>query len=228
MSRKFRTYASRWLAALALASVPFAVSANQAGNSRELSQQERALLERGALVQRRLTQRRGSLDLIGGTSYQVIDARPAVVWRALLDTARYPRMMPRVLEARVVGRVRDQRTVFMRQGAGPIEKAYYLRLNVDSVQQDITFVMDDTRPHDLKAAWGFYTVRPYGAGDRTLLVYGVMADIGGGMMVALVRDQVHDWLLKVPSTVKRFVEGSGKRLYLSDSVPDSAGARPRG
>lgn len=209
-----------------LLGLPLAALANQASNSRELSSEERARLDRGGLVERRLSERRGSLELIGGTSYQVIDTKPEVVWRALLDTGRYPRMMPQVLEARVVRAGRAERTVFVRQGAGPVAKSYYLRVNVNEAQKDITFTIDDKRPHDLKAAWGFYTVRPYGDGSRTLLAYGVMADVGSGVMLALVRSQVHEWMLKVPWTVKRFVEGSGKKLYRSESA--SAGSRPRG
>jgi hypothetical protein len=69
------------------------------------------------------------------------------------------------------------------------------------------------RPHDLRAAWGFYNVRPYADGKKTLLAYGVMADIGMGPVGALIGDDVHEWLLKVPWTVKRFVEGSGRHIY---------------
>jgi hypothetical protein len=161
-----------------------------------------------------MQERRGSLELLGGTSYQVIDAPRDVVWRALLDTSHYHRMMPQVLEARLVRAAPSQRTVFMRQGAGFVEASYYLRVKTDEKRGDITFSIDENHPHDLRAAWGFYTVRPYGDGSKTLLAYGVMADIGGGMLRAMMRNEVHDWMLKVPWTVKRFVEGSGKKLYL--------------
>src|SRR5689334_14191917 len=93
-----------------------------AGTGRELSTKERASLEAGALVSRPQAERRGSLDLIGGTSYQVINAPLRVVWSALLDTQYYPRMMPQVLEARLVESKDCERTVFMRQGAGPLER----------------------------------------------------------------------------------------------------------
>jgi hypothetical protein len=169
-----------------------------------------------------MVERRGSLELRGGTSYQVIDAPLRVVWRALLDTPYYHRMMPRVLEARVVtervvtGKSKDdarERTVFMRQGVGPFEKAYYLDVHIHEERGDITFSVDERRPHDLRAAWGFYTVRPYADGSKTLLAYGVMADIGAGPVGMLAGDDVHEWLLKVPWTVKRFVEGSGRYIY---------------
>jgi len=158
-------------------------------------------------------ERRGTLDLMGGTSYQVIDAPLRVVWDALLDTQYYHRMMPRVLEARVVASSVDKRTIFMRQGAGPFERAYYLTVQIRQERGDISFRVDDHRPHDLRAAWGFYNVRPYADGQKTLLAYGVMADLDVGPIGALLRQDVHDWLLKVPWTVKRFVEGSGRFIY---------------
>jgi hypothetical protein len=180
---------------------------------RDLSSEERASLAAGALVSRPLAERRGSLDLLGGTSYQVIDAPLRVVWDALLDTQYYHRMMPRVLEARLVQGSSEQRTVFMRQGAGPFERAYYLNVHIRESQGDISFSVDEHRPHDVRAAWGFYNVRPYGDGQRTLLSYGVMADLNVGPLATFVRGDVHEWLLKVPWTVKRFVEGSGRYIY---------------
>jgi hypothetical protein len=192
-----------WLAAIA-----------SAGNgNRDFSREERASLAAGGLVSRPMVERRGSLELRGGTSFQVIDAPMRVVWRALLDTSHYHRMMPRVLEARLVRDETRERTVFMRQGVGPFEKAYYLSVRIHEERGDITFSVDEKRPHDLRAAWGFYTVRPYGDGSKTLLAYGVMADIGAGPVGLLAGDEVHEWLLKVPWTVKRFVEGSGRYLY---------------
>jgi hypothetical protein len=151
---------------------------------------------------------------MGGSSWQVIDAPPDVVWRALLDTPRYHRFMPQVLEARVVRASDNIRTVFLRQGTeGLVEAKYYLRVNVHEDRRDITFAIDDDMPHDLlRAAWGFYTVRPYREG-KTLLAYGVMADIGGGVVASLMRHNVHDWMLRTPWMVKRFLEGSGRKLY---------------
>ncbi len=206
-----RAHQGAWLAVLLLASAAVAHAGPETG--RELSSAEQANLAAGALVRRPMTQRRGSLDLMGGTSYQVIDAPAKVVWGALLDTDNYRRMLPQVREARVVSATAHERIVYMRQGAGPIETEYYLKLTTYEERGDITFAMDSRRPHDLRAAWGFYTVRPYADGKKTLLAYGVMADIGGGLFGAMVRDDVHEWMLKVPYTVKRFVEGTGRYLY---------------
>lgn len=183
-------------------------------NSSNFTAEEWKRLDAGQLVLRPTSRMQGELRLMGGSSWQVIDAAPEVVWRALLDTPRYHRMMPQVLEARLVRAQDNQRTVYLRQGAeGLLEAKYYLRVNVHEERRDITFSVDDKMPHDgLRAAWGFYTVRPYREG-KTLLAYGVMADIGGGMVAGLVRHNVHDWMLRTPWMVKRFLEGSGKRLY---------------
>jgi ribosome-associated toxin RatA of RatAB toxin-antitoxin module len=170
-------------------------------------------LASGGLVSRPQAERRGTLDLIGGTSYQVIDAPLRVVWSALLDTQYYPRMMPQVAEARLVEEADDHRTVFIRQGAGLLERAYYLTVRVSEGQRDISFRVDERRPHDLRAAWGFYQLRPYAEGNKTLLSYGVMADLNVGVLGSWFRDDVQEWLLKVPWTVKRFVEGSGRHIY---------------
>ena len=192
------------------------------GANRDFSNEERASLDAGALVSRPMVERRGSLELRGGTSFQVIDAPLRVVWKALLDTSHYHRMMPRVIEARVVQDKANERTVFMRQGAGPFEKTYYLTVRMYEERGDITFSIDERRPHDLRAAWGFYTVRPYADGNKTLLAYGVMADIGLGPVGALISSDVHEWLLKVPWTVKRFVEGSGRHIYKDTWRADGA------
>lgn len=179
----------------------------------DLSRAEMRRLTDGHLISRPVTRRRGDQRLMGGTCYQVIDAPMHVVWAALLDTPRYTRMMPEVIEARLIKRNGAKRTVFVRQGSLPVLRVeYYLNVKVNEARHDIEFRLDETRPHDLDSAYGFYNLRPY-EGGRTLLTYGVMADIGGGLFAAVTRDSVHEWMLKTPWMVKRFIEGSGKHIY---------------
>jgi hypothetical protein len=204
-------------AVLSLGTALMQVPSAQAGvESGTFTKEEWRKLDAGETVIRSATRIQGGLRLMGGSSWQVIDAAPSSVWRALLDTSRYHKMMPEVLEARLVHKDAAQRTVFMRQGAsGVLEARYYLKVHVYEDRQDITFSVDDHLPHQLlKAAWGFYTVRPY-KGGKTLLAYGVMADIGEGLLAGVMRTDVHEWMLRTPWMVKRFLEGSGRRLYLS-------------
>jgi hypothetical protein len=184
-------------------------------SSSTFTSEEWRKLEAGELVLRPSTREQDGMRLMGGSSWQIIDAAPDAVWRALLDTGHYHKMMPQVLEARVVRNQDNVRTVFLRQGSeGLVEAKYYLKVSVHEDRHDITFSVDDSRPRQmLRAAWGFYTVRPYHEG-RTLLAYGVMADIGTGVLAGLMRHNVHDWMLRTPWMVKRFVEGSGRKLYV--------------
>jgi hypothetical protein len=186
-----------------------AVTGDAAG---DFTADELQRLAHGQLVERRTTLERGDLRLMGGTSWQVIDAPPDSVWRALLDTGHYPRMLPQVTEARLVREDGDHRTLFLRHGSGVAQTSYYLDVNVDSAQRGMTFHIDETRPRSIRAAFGYYGVRAY-PGGRSLLVYSVMADIGDGLLTALLRSTVHEWMMKVPWLVKRFVEGSGHDLY---------------
>jgi hypothetical protein len=178
----------------------------------KLTAGEQRRLESGELVERRLVREQGDLRLIGGTSYQVIDADIDVVWRAVLDTQYYTRTLPQVKEARVIEDRGATRTIFLRHASGLVDTSYCLQLALDPARYELTFRLDETRPHSLGAAFGFYSLRPYRQG-RTLMAYGVMADLGDGLGSLIFRGSVHEWLMKVPFMMKRFIEGSGRYVY---------------
>ncbi|MBN1653017.1 MAG: hypothetical protein JXA30_04500 [Deltaproteobacteria bacterium] len=173
---------------------------------------EQKRLANGDLVVRPSTQRRGQWKLIGGSSWQVINSSPKVVWHALLDYQYYHRMLPRIIGVRLVDKKPDRQLVFIKQGTDFFQVSYYLNLNIHPAGRDITFNVDEEKPHTLRAGWGFYAVRPYGQ-NKTILAYGVMADIGDSIFISLVQDSVHEWMLKVPEMIKRFIEGSGRHIY---------------
>jgi ribosome-associated toxin RatA of RatAB toxin-antitoxin module len=179
---------------------------------------ERARLLRGELVERRSSREHGGMRLMGGASWQLIDSPPEVVWQALLDTPRYPRFLPQVEEARLVSQSGAKRKVFVRHG-GLAAASYYVSLQVENPLRDIRFKIEQGGAIGVRAAWGFYNLRPHG--DGTLLAFGIMADIGDGLLTALVRPQVHEWMMKVPWMVKRFVEGSGRALYKRHAAPQA-------
>lgn len=203
-----------------------ALATARAGSGERFTSHELSLLTRGELVSRPVEQRRGELRLMGGTSWQVIDAPPEVLWQALLDTDHYDRMLPQLIEARVLEEDDGARRLMLRHGASFVQTSYHLVMRADHARRDLSFRLDESRENGIRAAWGFYTVKPY-EGGRSLLVYAVMADIGDGLATAVVRPTVHEWMLKVPTMIKRFVEGSGRLLYapkLRDGRPGMASA----
>ncbi len=179
---------------------------------RPFTSAERSALGSGHLVVRATEEQRGPLHLIGGASWQVVDLPATTLWHALHDTGHLPDMLPKLDEARVIARNGSMRTVQFRHHYGPIHVAYALTMHYDESHRTIVFTLDNTRPSSLRAAWGFLAIKPYGG--RSLISFGIMADVGEGIISGLLRPQVHKWILRVPSTIKKFVEGRGHALYV--------------
>jgi hypothetical protein len=173
---------------------------------------EKKQLSSGRLVVRPQTSQRDGLRLMGGGSWQIIDASPSVVWRALLDTSHYRNMLPSVVEARLLAHKGPRREVYLRQGTWPVYVSYHLLVDVDEANRQVRFRVDPQRKNSIAMGWGFLHVQPYGEG-RSLLAYGIMADGGSGIVASVARGTVHEWMLKVPWTVKRFLESGGKNYY---------------
>ena len=117
-------------------------------------------------------------------------------------------------DAQIVSHRPGERVVRIRHAVGLVRAQYHLRMTYDHDQRDVAFRLDRQRPNDLRAAWGFLNVRAYEDDpNRSIVSYGVMADLGGGMLGSVLRGQVHDWLLRVPETVRHYLHGSGAHRY---------------
>lgn len=200
-------------AALALVGV-VAVPAVGQQAERGFSPDERRRLDDGELIARPVARRRGSLRLIGGSSWQVVEQPADVTWRALCDSRSYRSMLPAAQEARVVAHRSGQRVVRVSHAVGFVSASYYLRMRYDHERHDVSFQLDERRQNDLRAAWGFISVAPFeGDPERTLVSYGVMADVGGGVLGGIMRGQIHEWMLRVPTTIREYLHGSGRDRY---------------
>jgi len=209
---KARSWAAPLCATLLLLGMS-ALALAETGVRDPLSRNELSQLAAGRLVTRPTHEDRGSIRLVGGSSFQVIGRPCDEVWRALLDTSHYAKMIPTLSKAQTVVKHPDYRVVRFEHRAGPIGVRYALNMRLDAKTHDVTFALDPNGKEGPRAAWGFISLRPYGEG-RTLLSYGVMADPGDGMLTALLRDVVHEWMLRVPEQMKRFIESeTGRALY---------------
>lgn len=180
----------------------------QAASAEAFSAEEQRLLADGRLVRRRATRRRGQLRLIGGSSFQVVDRSVEDTWRVLCDEGSYASWLPSTDDARTVWHRPGERVMRFRHSVGLVSAQYHLRLTYDHDQHDLAFRLDSQRPNDLRAAWGFLRVQPFEDDTgRSLVSYGVMADVGGGVIGGMFRDQIHDSLLRVPASIRRYVHG---------------------
>lgn len=162
---------------------------------------ERARLDRGDLVVRRTTSVVRGHKMVGGSAWIRVRRPPQVVYRAATDYARWTRFVPRATEARLVA---NGRNVLVRHAYGPVDARYELRVRAQQQTHDVSFTLDPSRPHTIEAAWGYLRVRPYEGGS--LLSYGVMIDVGDGLVRTLFEGEVHRWALRVPAELRRWVE----------------------
>lgn len=211
----FVAFRSRALLVVIIALSTWAVAVRPS-SAVELNPSELGALARGQLVQRMSERRQGSLDLMGGSSWQVVDAPRDVVWSAFRDVSNYKRMLPAVSRASVVARRGADTVVRIEHELGPSTPAYHMRMTADAEKYDLSFVLDRSHRNALRAGWGFVSVHEW-ANDtgraQSLVVFGCMIDPGEGVFSLLLRPRVHEWLLRIPQTVKRFVERDGRSLY---------------
>ncbi len=168
--------------------------------------EERQRLIAGQLVRRPETRREGGNTYIGGTSWMRVRAPREQVWDAIVNAANYPRLIPGVDTARVVEERGDERIVYLRHSYSFVSAAYFARVRVDRRHWTIHFELDPTQPHDVRDGRGFITLDRY-RGDETIVTWGVMADVGSGILTGVFAPVIYDWILRVPWCVRGFVEG---------------------
>jgi ribosome-associated toxin RatA of RatAB toxin-antitoxin module len=198
------------LAAGACASLATGVPEAQASETREFSSQEEALLRAGKLVTRPEQLTRRGTRLLGGTSWQLIDAEASEVWRALRDVESYPHFLPAVDEARLLDSSGETQTIYIHHHLGFMRAGYAVRVLQDDARTSLRFRLDREYPASIRDAWGELRVTPYGAG-KCVASLAIMADLGEGPFVGLVRSNVHAWMLRVPELLKRYLASQQQR-----------------
>jgi carbon monoxide dehydrogenase subunit G len=194
-----------------------------ASDSRAFSSEEERALREGQLVVRRSEVVRGQARLIGGLSWQLVHASPERVWRALRDVRTYHRFLPAVEEARFVEYIGREQRLFIKHRMGFINASYFVlaSMNTDGAKGRIAFRLDHSRPSSIRDAFGELRVTPYPDG-KSVVSLAILADVGEGLLRGLVRSNVHEWMLRVPEQLKKFVERGGADVEAA-AVSASAG-----
>jgi carbon monoxide dehydrogenase subunit G len=178
------------------------------------SESERATLDAGRLVAHRRTEHRGGYVYFGGTSYQTVSRPVEEVWRAAREPSRYRDLLPQVDSVRVVDNQTNEAVVRIEHAFSILHAAYHLRIRFNASARDVSFELDSRRPNDVHSAHGFLTLSAWpGDPNRTLVSWGILAAVDDGVIGGMVRPQLHDWMLRVPSTMRRFLEGPGRNLF---------------
>ena len=182
-----------------------------------LGVEESARLARGETVTHPETLEAGDRRYVGGVTYTIVDASPEDLARVLVDLRAWRKVLPRTKQARLVGEDGQDFFVELHQGNSLMEANYTLRAHKDPAHHEVRFWLDRRRPHAIADAWGFFryeTVPSLSGAPRTLVTYGVLVDIGPGLVRELFEEQLRGLMLSVPQRLQR---------YFAEDVP----ARPQ-
>jgi hypothetical protein len=173
-----------------------------------LTEDEASRLAHGETVMREQTLERGAARYVGGVTYTLIDATPEEMSTLLDEVSTYKRVLPRTKDARLVGQNDGDSFIELHQGNALVDAAYTLRIRKDEAAHEARFWLDPTHPHDIADAWGFFRYEPVvdAAGTtRVLLTYGVLVDLGPGLVRDLFEERVRMAMLGVPQLVRGYV-----------------------
>ena len=196
------------LLGVVLAVLATAPVARAAGS--ELTEAEIAELYAGDMVVRKDNVERDGRHYIGGMSYVMIDAPAEQVIDALDDAGTYRQILPRTRSVRWLGIARNGDAIIeLEQGNAVAHGKYAVRIRRDRSDRDLSsaiirFWLDHRFPHDIADANGFFRVESMG--DRTLLTYLVMVDLGPGFWGQMFEGRIRRAALSTPMLVKKYVE----------------------
>lgn len=184
------------------------------GEERSLTADEQARLARGETIIREQTLEQGDRRYVGGFTYTLLDAPEAEVWGVLGDVDAYRKVLPKTREARLVGTDGPDRLVELVQGNAIVQAEYTIRVHPEPKDGEIRFWLEPSRPHAIDDAWGFFRLAPFvteRGETRVLLTYGVMVDVGPGLVRELFEERVRAAMLSVPQLVRRYMATVGLR-----------------
>lgn len=214
---RHRQEPSRWsiltatLFMISLVVVSLATPSRSLSSNDQLTSEDKKLLASGELVMKLKNEQRGAYKLIGGQSWQIIDVPVEVAWEALANLAGYKNFIPLVTESDIKHQDGEEIDLAIRQEWGPIDVRYVLQTTLEANRHSMVFRVDHSQAHDIRAGWGFMRVRPY-KGNRTLVSFGALVDIGDGVFVSIIRPAVRKDLLRIPFYFKRHVEAEAAAL----------------
>lgn len=185
-----------FVAALVLAGVVAGADARADG----LTSGEKARLSRNETVVRPQTLERGERRYIGGLTYTVLDAPPADVAALLDDAEALQKVLPRTKDAHFAGSIDGDRLLEVTQGNALVQATYTVRIRREP--SEARFWLEPSLPHGIDDAWGFFRWQAW-SDNQTLLTYGILVDVGPGILRDFFEDRFRAALMSVPQHVRR-------------------------
>jgi hypothetical protein len=157
----------------------------------------------GQNVSRRQDVRQGSRRYVGGVAYSIVDWTPAEVTSLLYDVSLWKRFIPMSRRVARIASAGDDPRVEVSHGNAFINVKYSMRVKREG--RIVRFWMDPTLPHDIEDVWGFFRPEPLADG-RTLITFGILIDLGDGMLRDLFEDRVRELaVVEIPNNVRTVI-----------------------
>lgn len=193
---------------MAIAMLATAPAGGAAPPTGALTPQESIELAHGQTVERPQLVEHGGERLVGGVTYTIVNATPAELESVLDAVPSYESILPYTKSATLLARIDDDAIVALRQGNALVDAGYALRIRKDARAGEVRFWLDRARPHDIADAWGFFRVTPLPdiAGvPRSLVTYGILVDIGPGLIRTLFESKIRNVVLTVPQRLRGYL-----------------------
>jgi hypothetical protein len=187
-----------------------------------LSAEEAGRLIGGGSVARPQALERGDRRYVGGVAYAIVEAQTGELAAVVDDVQEWRRFLPKTRDARHVGNAAGDALVEVTHGSALVRVTYTMRMHRDG--NLVRFWMDPSRPHDIEDMWGFLRAEPF-EGGRTLVTYGILIDIGAGLLRDLFEDRVREIALTVPQRVRGLLLQRRSAGYEESSLVTGAAER---
>ena len=175
-----------------------------AQDGRAFNPTEQRRLLAGELVRRDASRTHDGRRLFGGTSFIRVRAPIEVVWRTVSDPMVYPRLIPSLDRVRVVERRPNEAVLWMQHRYALSTSAYHVQMHFDEAAHRVSFELDQSRPRDVDGGRGFLSLSAYQG--ETIVSWGMMADVGNGMVARVFGPFLGEWLLKPPRCLRDELE----------------------
>lgn len=174
-----------------------------------LSAGEQARLATGATVIREQTVEDDDHRLVGGVTYTVVEATPEELEATFDDVDAYKQLLPRTRYARRVSGPGTDTFIEVSQGNSVVSASYVLEVRKYPRERTVRFWLAPSFPHAIDDAWGFFRAEALPPAEdgtpRTLLTYGVLVDVGPGIVRTFYEDKLRAAMLTVPQLVRQYV-----------------------
>jgi hypothetical protein len=185
-----------------LASLAALVLPSRSARADGLSVPETERLMRGETVVRTQTLDRGGRHYVGGVSYAVLDADADEVALVFDNANAWRRVLPEIRSTRAVGTAGDDPLIEVTHGNAIVQATYTMRVHREA--RGARFQLEPRRRHDIEDVWGFLRATPLADG-RTILTYGVLIDMGPGLLRDLFEDRVRETAMTVPERIRNLM-----------------------